>query len=140
MTYGYCIGLKASDIKSFTPEHRHATGGKMEASDQRTIQRFDMKLPVTVKSADGEAIEATTRDVSARGVFIQIDADLAPDSPLEFTLTLPPEITMTCSVRVHCTGRVLRTVRPKDGPVGIVAIIDNYKFVPEARASEAGAL
>ena len=110
------------------------------SSEQRTIQRFDMKLPVTVRSADGEAIEATTRDVSARGVFIQMDADMAPDSPLEFTLTLPPEITMTCSVRVHCTGRVLRTVRQQDGPVGVVAIIDNYKFVPESKAAEAGIL
>ena len=112
----------------------------MEASEQRTIQRFDMKLPVTVKSAEGEAIETTTRDVSARGVFIQMEADMAPDSPLEFTLTLPPEITMTRSVKVHCSGRVLRVVRPADGPMGVVAIIDNYKFVPDAMAEGAGSL
>jgi hypothetical protein len=99
-----------------------------------------MKLPVTVQSAAGEAIETTTRDVSARGVFIQMDADLAPDSPLEFTLTLPPEITMTRSVRVRCSGRVLRVVREVGAPVGVVAMIDNYQFVPEANAEGAGSL
>jgi len=106
-----------------------------DVSDQRSIRRFNMKLPVTVQS-EGEAYEATTRDVSARGVFIQMDADLAPDSPLEFTLTLPPEITMTRSVRVHCTGRVLRVVRESGGPIGVVAMIDTYKFAPENAPEE----
>lgn len=102
-----------------------------EASEQRSIQRFNMQLPVTVQSKEGEAIEAKTRDVSARGVFIQMNAELAPDSPLEFTLTLPPEITMTRSVRVRCVGRVLRVARDANGQMGVVAMIDNYSFVPE---------
>ncbi len=107
-----------------------------DASEQRTIRRFNMQLPVTVQTA-GEAIEGTTRDVSARGVFIVLDSELAADSPLEFTLTLPPEITMTRSVRVHCTGKVLRVVREVAGPVGVVAMIDNYTFVAEDKIEEA---
>ena len=97
-----------------------------------------MQLPVTVQSQNGESIEGTTRDVSARGVFILMDCDLAENSPLEFTLTLPPEITMTRSVRVHCVGKVLRVTRQAGGSVGVVAMIDNYRFVPEANAKAAG--
>lgn len=112
-----------------------------DMSDQRSIRRFNLQLPVTVQSKDGEAIEGTTRDVSARGVFILLNSDLAEDSPLEFTLTLPPEITMTRSVRVHCIGRVLRVAREGTSAVGVVAMIDNYRFVPEAKAAgEDGAL
>lgn len=109
-----------------------------DLSEQRSIRRFDLKLPVTVQTKDSEPIEGTTRDVSARGVFILLDSELAEDSPLEFTLTLPPEITMTRSVRVHCTGKVLRVVREAGGPVGVVAMIDNYRFVPEAKAAGEG--
>lgn len=111
-----------------------------DASEQRTIRRFNMQIPVIVQAKDGEAIEGTTRDVSARGVFILMNAEMEEDSPLEFTLTLPAEITMTRSVRVHCTGRVLRVARQDDGPVGVVAMIDNYRFVPEADAAKASEL
>lgn len=108
-----------------------------DASEQRTIRRFNIQIPVTIKAEDGAAIEGTTRDVSARGVFILMNADLQEDSPLEFTLTLPAEITMTRSVRVHCSGRVLRVAREEEGPVGVVAMIDNYRFIPEAAAAAA---
>ena len=110
-----------------------------DPSEQRSIRRFNMQLPVTVQSREGgETIEGTTRDVSARGVFILLDSELAENSPLEFTLTLPPEITMTRSVRVHCTGKVLRVSRQATGAVGVVAMIDNYRFVPEESAKAAG--
>ena len=107
-----------------------------EDSDQRTIRRFSMKLPVTVRAHEGDPIEAVTKDVSARGVFIVLESELAEDSPLEFTLTLPPEITMTRSVRVHCTGRVVRIAREEAGPIGIAAQIESYKFVPEPAKPE----
>jgi hypothetical protein len=47
---------------------------------------------------------------------------------------------MTRSVRVRCSGRVLRVVREVGAPVGVVAMIDNYQFVPEANAEGAGSL
>jgi hypothetical protein len=107
-----------------------------EMSDQRGIRRFSMKLPVTVQPKGGDAIEAVTKDVSARGVFIFLDSELSEDSPLEFTLTLPPEITMTRSVRVHCSGKVVRIAREGEGPIGIAAQIDSYKFVPDPVKSD----
>ncbi len=94
------------------------------------MRRFSMQLPVQVKAPeDGQEVLAITKDVSARGVFIYLDSDVSENSPIEFTLTLPPEITMTQSIRVHCKGRVVRVERERPGKVGIAAMIDHYQFL-----------
>ena len=100
------------------------------AKDQRAMRRFSMQLPVQVKGpeAAGEVV-AITKDVSARGVYIYLDSEVAEETPIEFTLTLPPEITMTQSIRVHCKGKVVRVEREQPGRVGIAAIIDHYQFL-----------
>ena len=100
------------------------------ARDQRSMRRFSMQLPVQVKAPqDGQEVLAVTKDVSARGVFIYVDSDLAENTPIEFTLTLPPEITMTQSIRVRCKGKVVRVDREKTGKLGIAAMIDHYQFL-----------
>src|SRR5437016_8930573 len=102
-----------------------ATGGTMiesaqSARDQRSMRRFSMQLPVQVKTPEqGGQVIAVTKDVSARGVYIYLDSELAPDTAIEFTLTLPPEITMTQSIRVRCKGKVVRVDRDAPGKVGI---------------------
>ena len=89
-----------------------------------------MQLPVQVKGqAQAREVIAVTKDVSARGVYIYLDSEVAQDTPIEFTLTLPPEITMTQSIRVHCKGKVVRVDRDLPGRVGIAAMIDHYQFL-----------
>ena len=103
--------------------------------DQRTTRRFSLRLPVSVKFANGGVpeVSAETRDVSARGVFFYMDSKVTEGSPIEFTLTLPPEITLTESIRVRCKGRVVRVDQGAPGSqVGIGAVIDQYDFVAEA--------
>jgi hypothetical protein len=102
-------------------------------ADQRTTRRFNLKLPLTVKmepAAEG-AQAVQTKDVSARGVFFYIDKDVSEGSPIEFTLTLPPEITLTESIRVRCSGKVVRVERPGGKQIGIAAQIEQYDFVAE---------
>jgi hypothetical protein len=103
-------------------------------SEMRSTRRFSLRLPVSVKYQDTEVQElpAHTRDVSARGVYFYVDQDLEPGSPIEFTLTLPPEITLTDSIRVRCRGHIVR-VHPSEegGKLGVAAAIDHYDFVPE---------
>lgn len=102
-------------------------------AEQRSSRRFSLKLPVSIRYADGQAKEvpAETRDVSAQGVFFYTGSKVAEGSQVEFTLTLPPEITLTESIRVRCRGRVVRIdeARPQSG---IAAIIEQYDFVPDA--------
>ena len=89
-----------------------------------------MQLPVQVDAQQpGEDVIAVTKDVSARGVYIYMDSEIAPESAIEFTLTLPPEITMTQSIRVRCKGKVVRVDRDVPGKVGIAAMIDHYQFL-----------
>jgi len=100
------------------------------AKEQRSMRRFAMQLPVQVKiPAGNDQVVATTKDVSARGVYIYLDSEVAEDTPIEFTLTLPPEITMTQSIRVQCKGKIVRVERDRPGKIGVAAVIDHYEFL-----------
>ena len=103
-------------------------------TELRTSRRFALKLPVSLRYDNGEVTEipAETRDVSAQGVFFYTATPLAEGSTVEFTLTLPPEITLTDSIRVRCRGRVVRIDDDRtDARLGMAAIIEQYDFVPE---------
>ena len=103
--------------------------------DKRSTRRFALRLPVTVSySGDGGAEQpAQTRDVSARGICFYVDSSIAAGSPIEFTLTLPPEITLTESIRVRCKGKVVRVENgTPDGKVAVAAVIDEYEFLSES--------
>ena len=101
---------------------------------KRATRRFSLRLPVAVKFTNGGVKEyaAETKDVSARGVYFFMESSLEVGSPIEFTLTLPPEITLTESIRVRCKGRVVRVESNPDSRVGVGAIIDQYDFVAES--------
>src|SRR5580693_10169169 len=106
-----------------------------EAQEKRAARRFALRIPVAV--ARGEGLEhsepAQLRDVSARGISLYLDSVIENGSPLSFTLTLPPEITLTESIRVQCKGRVVRVEDSSlDGKVSVAAVIDEYQFLPEA--------
>ncbi|MGH9577560.1 MAG: PilZ domain-containing protein [Terriglobales bacterium] len=101
--------------------------------EQRNTRRFALQLPVSVKYVDGSSKEqaAQTRDVSARGVFFYMDANVKVGSDLEFTLTLPSEITLTDSIRVRCKGKVVRVEERGSERIGVAAAIDQYDFISE---------
>ena len=102
--------------------------------DKRSTRRFALRLPVSVTySENGEQLKsAQTRDVSARGISFFVDAPIAKDSPIEFTLTLPPEITLTESIKVRCKGRVVRIDDPSaNGKMAVAAVIDEYEFLSQ---------
>jgi hypothetical protein len=108
---------------------------EQEKREKRATRRFALRLPVSVVYNDSGAQgqSAQTRDVSARGICFYVDAPIATGAPIEFTLTLPPEITLTESIRVRCKGRVVR-VDPgaPNGKVAVAAVIDEYEFLSES--------
>src|ERR1700678_4162490 len=105
-----------------------------EAQEKRAARRFALRIPVSV--ARGETSNhnepAQLRDVSARGISLYLDSPIEQGSPLGFTLTLPPEITLTESIRVHCKGRVVRVEGGNPASkMAVAAVIDEYEFLAD---------
>jgi hypothetical protein len=110
-------------------------GVEVQQEEKRATRRFALRLPVSVSypGNSGGALTAQTRDVSARGICFYLDAPLSTGSAIEFTLTLPPEITLTESIRVRCKGKVVRVDNGlADAKVPVAAVIDEYEFLSES--------
>jgi hypothetical protein len=100
--------------------------------EKRGARRFPLRVPVSVDS-DNTTRPAQLRDVSARGICFYLESEVTQGSQIGFTLTLPPEITLTESIRVQCKGRVVRVENGQaDGKLAVAAIIEEYEFLPEA--------
>lgn len=104
--------------------------------EKRAARRFALQIPVTI-GRDGSTHfteSAQIRDVSARGISLYLNSPIEQGSPIGFTLTLPPEITLTESIRVQCKGRVVRVENGADalaGRLAVAAVIEEYEFLPE---------
>src|SRR5271169_4736140 len=104
-----------------------------QENDKRATRRFALHLPVTVRCGDDDPEHAAqTRDVSARGICFYVDSAMQAGSAIDFTLTLPPEITLTESIRVRCKGRVVRVEGGSpSSKMAVAAVIDEYEFLAE---------
>lgn len=104
-------------------------------AEKRASRRFALHLPVTVGNGEGNNHDqvAQIRDVSARGICFYLGSAVEQGSPIGFTLTLPPEITLTEAIRVQCKGRVVRVENVRDdGKLAVAAVIEEYEFMPES--------
>ncbi|HKT69144.1 MAG TPA: PilZ domain-containing protein [Terriglobales bacterium] len=103
--------------------------------ERRAAQRFPFQIPVTLRLGGQLECRGITQDVSARGAFILTDSKVAPAGSVEFTLVLPPEITLTESMRVCCRGKALRVNGPGLGAkFGVAVMVEHYEFLPEPHA------
>jgi len=102
--------------------------------EKRGARRFPLRVPVTVnRNQKSESEAAQLRDVSARGICFYLGSSVTDGSPIGFTLTLPPEITLTESIRVQCKGRVVRVENGQsEGRIAVAAVIEEYEFLPQA--------
>ena len=100
--------------------------------ERRAARRFSMMLPLRVRFSAGDDIAekaGETRDVSFRGLYFMIEANLESGSSIEFVLTLPQQITLAGDVHIRCYARVLR-VESHNGRRGVAAQIERYEFLP----------
>jgi len=102
-------------------------------AEARTGKRFPLHLPIKIHREDSTAeASGITADLSAAGVYIKADSSLEVGSPVEFDITLPPEVTGGKeNVTIHCNGRVVRTDEPAGTAEnrGVACVIDSYEFV-----------
>jgi len=113
------------------------------SEEARTGKRFPLELPIRIHGKGGDD-SGTTANMSAAGVYILADLDLAIGSNIEFEITLPAKVLGTPGdVEVHCTGRVVR----KDGndaksnskrkkKNGVACVIDQYKFIRKGKGTK----
>lgn len=91
-----------------------------------------MQLPLEVDRGGSNPVMAVTRDVSAGGVYFYLEPDVVSGSTIEFVVTFPPEITLVKSLKVRCTGKIIRMDRPTPQGIGIAAEIQRYEFLTTA--------
>ena len=119
------------------------------SEEARTGKRFPLELPIKIHGKGGED-SATTGNMSAAGVYIMADLDLAIGSNIEFDITLPATVLGTPGdVEVHCTGRVVRkdasaaaagansnSSKKKKSKSGVACVIDQYKFIRKSKGAK----
>src|SRR5882757_4767037 len=116
---------------------------QQSAHERRTMRRFDMRLPAAVRLDELATLnlQTETQNVSARGVFFYLDRAVEKGTRLEMTLTFPPHVTLTESVRVRFTARVVRVEAPLPASrIGVAAVIEEYEFLRAGMGSEFASL
>jgi len=98
-------------------------------------RRYDLSLPVNVRlpiNRETGPQTGQTRDISTRGVYFTLHKELAAGTEVDFTLTLPAEITRGTEVFVRAHGRVVRIDKRHEEDeenVGVAAIIERYDII-----------
>jgi len=104
-------------------------------TERRMARRYDLSLPVSVRmpiNREARSHSGQTRDISTRGVYFMLQNDMAPGTELDFTLTLPAEITRGTEVFVRAHGRVVRVDKHSDDnhqSIGVAAVIERYDII-----------
>ena len=87
---------------------------------ERKHPRFALRFPVRLKvSGSGETHELDTmsRNVSLEGVFLEAPTAVAPDSTVEFIMTIRTRPQR--AIRLKGSGRVVRVERDPSGAFGV---------------------
>lgn len=104
-------------------------------TERRMARRYDLSLPVNIRlpiNREPRSHSGHTRDISTRGVYFMTQRELAPGTEIDFTLTLPTEITRGAEVLVRAHGRVIRVdkrVEEDQDAVGVAAVIERYDII-----------
>jgi hypothetical protein len=89
--------------------------------EMRAVPRYNVQLPVSVSWREPGAVRpplnALTRDISTRGMFVISDLEPAEGTLLEFEIDMAWD-EQTPLVVVRGAGRVVRTEPPMDRPGG----------------------
>ena len=86
----------------------------MSENNSRREERVSAALPVDVGSAVGIA-----RNISASGIFFEVDADYAVGSSISFSVKLG---TPSGHMNLKCLGEIVRIER-RDAKVGVAVMI-----------------
>jgi hypothetical protein len=98
---------------------------------RRGEPRIPFKAPATVSTGQ-HSLAASTKDISARGLFFFTDVALGVGGEVDIVLMLPEELRLPFSGMVCAHGRVVRTEQPGGQQYGIGVRISRITPVPQA--------
>src|SRR6201981_1809232 len=94
-------------------------------TERRLARRYDLSLPVNVRlpiTREPGTHDGQTRDISTRGVYFIMEKELTPGTEVDFTLTLPAEITRGSEVFVPAHGRRVRVDKQRDDELESIGV------------------
>jgi hypothetical protein len=103
-----------------------AAGLHFRAGERRKNARFDMHFPIFLRALGDPWILSETADISAAGSFFVTERPFLLNTPIEYVLTFPQELTKASrSLRVRFFGTVLRCERVPEGNGGFGIAVRN---------------
>ncbi len=105
--------------------------------ERRTARRYRLALPIVIfrlpKVKDTDPLRGRTRDISTHGLYFTTDRKLAQGAKLNFSLTLPREITSGTQVSITAEATVVRVEKKKAEDnierVGVAAVIERFEII-----------
>ena len=113
----------------------------MARIELRKARRYGLSLPVAIHAPvqkGSAARNGKTRDISTRGIYFLIEADLSSSNEVNLTVTVPAEITGGTDVLISVTGHVVRVedfLETNSKKVGVAATIERYEIFRSDAAS-----
>ncbi len=96
--------------------------------EMQSAVRFPLQLGVELRGPDG-AHAGETRNISANGVLLQVDADMPLGASVAFSINMPSQVLGAPSdVVVNCRGRVARCFQDEQHHHWVGVVIDQYGF------------
>ena len=91
----------------------------LRVPERRSSERHALRIPLALRTwgSSGPAQKAESVDLSARGVLMKTDAELAIGAVVELRIKFPEQVTGQPTMEWRCKGRVVRT-SPQDLPSG----------------------
>jgi hypothetical protein len=101
-------------------------------AERRKNLRFDMHFTVFLRALGDPWVACETADVSTTGAYFVTDRPFLLNTPIEYVLTFPPDLTKASQpLRVRFFGVVLRCerLRDGDGDFGIAARNTAHRYL-----------
>lgn len=111
------IGVLLTTLMGTNPVSLPMTGSiHSRTGERRKNPRFDMHFPVFLRTLGDPWTLTQTADVSATGALFITERPFLLNTPIEYVLTFPPELTKAeRPLRVRFYGSVLRCERDANG-------------------------
>jgi len=100
-------------------------------TERRAKRRYEVCFPIVVRAIDqGQSLayEGRTRDISTSAMHFSLDLPLEPGSAINFTITMPAELTGGTRVLIRGSGKVLWACRCREAGYGIASTIETYEI------------